>query len=405
MQGCAWPISDRILCKQAFGEIMEKRISILGASGSVGSQALEVAALRDYRVDFISGNLAVDKIESAVRRFAPSYACMADERSALELKTRIADTRTKVLFGEEGVLEGIRECGSDKIINAILGKAGLLPTLEILESGAELALANKESLVVAGDLVMNKARALGKTIIPVDSEHSAIFQSLSSGAHGELKRIILTASGGPFFGRKSHELDGITAADALKHPTWKMGKKITVDSATLMNKGFEVIEAAHLFNLPSDRIEVVIHRESILHSAVEYIDNAVIGEMSVPDMRMCVQYAVEYPRRADAVIESLDFTKLGTLSFAKPDYEAFPLLSLAGRAAMDGGCSGAVLNAADEIAVEAFLADKISFRRISEIVERTYFSLSEAKNSQDLQAILEYDEIARKKARELISKI
>ena len=381
---------------------MKKRISILGASGSVGSQSLEVAARGEYRVDFISGNRSIDKMESAARRFKPRIVAMADAEAAKALKIKLSDTNIRILSGEDGILEGIRECGSDTVINAITGKAGLMPTLEILESSSNLALANKESLVVAGDIVMNKARSLGKTIIPIDSEHSAIFQSMMCGSHGEIKRIILTASGGPFYGMSASELERVTAADALSHPTWKMGKKITVDSASLMNKGFEIIEAAHLFDISADKIEVVVHRESILHSAVEYIDNAIIGELSVPDMRMCVQYALEYPRRSAAVSASLDFASIGKLSFATPDKETFSLLALAERAARDGGASGAVLNAADEIAVEGFLSGKISFARIADAVSKTYERLSSAKEEHSLEGILEYDIEAREKTKELI---
>jgi 1-deoxy-D-xylulose-5-phosphate reductoisomerase len=247
---------------------------------------------------------------------------------------------------------------------------------------------------------MKAARERGVEILPVDSEHSAIFQSLKSGRHEEIRRIILTASGGPFFGKSKDELRGVTLDDTLAHPTWKMGKKITVDSATLMNKGFEVIEAAHLFGVSSEKIEVVVHRESILHSAVEYIDNTVIGEMSVPDMRMCVQYAVDYPNRFVGAGESLDFTKLARMTFASPDYEAFPLLALAKRALSDGGAMAAVLNAADEIAVGKFLDGEISFTEVSDAVMLTYEKMSDARRAKSLEEIIESD----RKAREITRK-
>ena len=270
-----------------------------------------------------------------------------------------------------------------------------MPTLATIESGKRLALANKESLVIAGDIVMSRARERGVEIIPVDSEHSAIFQSLKAGRHSEIRRIILTASGGPFFGRSKEELRSVTLADTLAHPTWKMGKKITVDSATLMNKGFEIIEAAHLFGVPGDKIEVIVHRESILHSAVEYIDNAIIGEMSLPDMRMCVQYAVDYPDRCEAACEPLDFTKLARLSFASPDYDAFPLLSYAKRALCDGGAMAAVLNAADEISVARFLRGEIGFTDVSDAVISTYEKMQAARSAKTLSEIREADREAR----------
>ena len=267
-----------------------------------------------------------------------------------------------------------------------------------MKSGHRLALANKESLVIAGKIVMSLAKESGAEIIPVDSEHSAIFQSLSAGHQREIKRILLTASGGPFFGKTREELRYVTLDDALAHPTWKMGKKITVDSATLMNKGFEIIEAAHLFGVTGEKIEVLIHRESILHSAVEYIDNTVIGEMSVPDMRMCVQYAVDYPDRFLGVSEALDLTKISSLTFSSPDYDAFPLLSYAKRALKDGGAMGAVLNAADEVAVSRFLSGEIGFTDVSDSIIDTYEKMSFASSVQNLSGILEIDRETRKLA-------
>lgn len=379
-----------------------KKIAILGATGSVGVQAQDVAAARGYRVDLLSANADVKNMEHAARRFKPRFVAMADETAARELKARLADTDTKVLSGSEGILYGIGESDAEVVVNSILGEAGLLPTLAVIDRKKRLALANKESLVIAGNIVMSRAKEQEVEILPVDSEHSAIFQSLLSGRHSEIKRILLTASGGPFFGKTSEELLGVTLEDTLAHPTWKMGKKITVDSATLMNKGFELIEAAHLFSVPCEKIEILIHRESILHSAVEYVDNAVIGEMSVPDMRACVQYAVDYPERMEACIEPLDFTKVGTLSFSRPDTEAFPLLSLARRAASDGGAMGAVLNAADEEAVSAFLAGKLSFVGISRVVINTYEKMTGALSLSSLDDILEAAAEARKIAKSYI---
>ena len=384
---------------------MAKTISILGVTGSVGTQAADVALARGYNVDFISANRDVCGAESLARKLKPKYVAMADDKSAALLKVSLADTDIKVLSGEEGIKEGIHLSKSETVVNAILGGAGLIPTLAVIDEGKRLALANKESLVIAGDIVMSRARQKGVEILPVDSEHSAIFQSLLAGRRSEIQRIILTASGGPFFGKSAEELKKVTLSDTLAHPTWKMGKKITVDSATLMNKGFEIIEAVHLFGVGAEQIEVVIHRESILHSAVEYIDNTVIGEFSVPDMRMCVQYAVDYPERRESRSQRLDLTSLSRLSFSAPDYEAFPLLSLAKSAIREGGALAAVLNAADEVAVSAFLCERLSFVQISEVVEKTVDALAKAKDGHTLEDILDYDCEARIVAEKFVKEI
>lgn len=381
---------------------MKKTVAILGATGSVGMQALDVARARGYRVDFLSANRDASQMESLAREFSPPAVAMADESAAAELKLRLADTNIRVLSGESGICDAIGESGAEVVVNSIIGEAGLLPTLATIKSGKRLALANKESLVIAGDIVMRAAREAGVEVIPVDSEHSAIFQSLKSGTHGEVKRLILTASGGPFFAKDREELSRVTLADTLAHPTWKMGKKITVDSATLMNKGFEIIEAVHLFDVTPDKITVVVHRESILHSAVEYIDNAIIGELSTPDMRACVQYAVDYPTRTEAVIEPLDLVKIGKLTFFEPDTEAFPLLSLAKRAIADGGAMPAVLNAADEISVEAFLSERLSFVGIDRVVSEVYEKMGHAAQLTSLEEIISADRETRALARALI---
>ena len=381
---------------------MAKTVAILGATGSVGLQALDVAQRSGYKVDFLSANRDASALEAAVRRFGAKYAAMADEASAADLRLRLADTDVKVLPGSDGILEGISLSSSEVVVNSIIGEAGLMPTLAVIESGKRLALANKESLVIAGDIVMEKARVAGVEILPVDSEHSAIFQSLKAGRREEIKSIILTASGGPFYGKSKGELLAVTLEDTLAHPTWRMGRKITVDSATLMNKGFEVIEAAHLFGVGPEKIKVVIHRESILHSAVEYIDNSVIGEFSVPDMRMCVKYAVDYPDRRECAIEALDLVKIGKLTFAEPDCEAFPLLPLAARAIGEGGAMCAVLNASDEIAVGAFLEGKIPFVGISDTVISVYEKMGYAKSYTSLEDIISADRQARRIALEYV---
>lgn len=381
---------------------MTKKIAILGASGSVGSQALDVARARGYEIDLISANRSVDLMESAIREFSPRVAVMTDEASAIDLKAMVKDTPTKVLSGRDALLSAISESDAQVVVNAILGEAGLMPTLATIDSGKRLALSNKESLVIAGDIVMERARLKGVEIIPVDSEHSAIFQCLKAGESREVSRLLLTASGGPFYGKSREELAEVTLADVLAHPTWKMGKKITVDSATLMNKGFEIIEAHHLFGVSPEKIDVLIHRESILHSAVEYIDRAVIGQLSLPDMRQCVQYAVDYPARMESALAPLDLAQVGALTFAKPDCEAFPLLSLARRSISDGGAMPAVINAADEVAVAAHLSGEISFLEISEVVIRTYEEMLHAKELSALEEIISADREARQIAEKII---
>ena len=381
-----------------------KTISVLGATGSVGCQALDVARSRGYKVDFMSANRDVCGMERAAREFKPEFVAMADENAARDLKARLSDTSVKVLSGEGGVIEGISLSRSTVAVNSIIGEAGLLPTLSVIDAGKRLALANKESLVIAGSIVMKRAFEKGVEILPVDSEHSAIYQSLKSGKISEIKRIFLTASGGPFYGKSREELSKVTLADTLAHPTWKMGKKITVDSATLMNKGFEVIEAAHLFNTRSENIEVLVHRESILHSAVEYVDNSVIGEMSVPDMRMCVQYAVDYPERCESASKPLDLISVGSLTFAAPDTKAFPLLSLAKRAMSDGGAMPAILNAADEVAVSAFLSEKIGFLDISDTVMETYERMLGSRGDC-VEELIAADREARRIAERIISEM
>ena len=383
---------------------MQKTVAILGATGSVGEQALSVAEARGYRVDYMCAGKNAGRAEQLARRFCPSRIAMADESAAKDLRARLADTSIKVLSGSEGILEGIRESSFDTAVNAILGQSGLAPSLAVLDLGKRLALANKESLVIGGSLVMERAAQTGSEILPVDSEHCAIFQCLKAGRKSEVKRILLTASGGPFFGYSKEALRGVTLAQTLAHPTWKMGAKITVDSATLMNKGFELIEAVHLFGVSPDAVEVVVHRESIIHSAVEYIDNTVIAELSVPDMRACVQYAVDYPAREDAVCEPLDLFKVGSLTFRAPDESAFPLLPLARRAVSIGGGMGAVLNAADEVAVAAFLSEKITFAEIGEVVREAFDHLAYAKNEKTLEAFEAVDRETRAYARTLVEK-
>ncbi len=382
-----------------------KTIAVLGATGSVGRQALDVAEARGYAVDLISANSSCESVEAIARKFKPKYVAMGDADAAEKLSLALADTDIRVFPGEEGICEAISESHSDVVINSIIGEAGLIPTLAVLDSGKRLALANKESLVIAGDIVMARARERGAEIIPVDSEHSAIFQSLRSGKRNEIKRLWLTASGGPFFGKTKDELSSVTLEETLAHPTWKMGRKITVDSATLMNKGFEIVEAAHLFGVSTENIRVLIHRESILHSAVEYIDNSVIAELSVPDMRMCVQYAVDYPDRMPSASGELDLFRIGALTFREPDRDAFPLLSLAARAHSLGGGMCAVMNAADEVAVSAFLNKRIGFADIQAVILATFEKMLDARTATSLTDIISADRCARALAESLVKEI
>lgn len=380
----------------------ERRLAILGATGSVGRQSLDVAKALSARVTLLTARSSVLPMEQAIRAHAPAVAVMTDPFAARELAVRVADTDTRVLGGEDALLTAIAEADADTYVNAILGQSGLLPSLEVLKKGARLALSNKESMVIAGDILWDVAARTGAQILPVDSEHSAIFQCLLSGKGKEVRRLFLTASGGPFRGYDRARLATVSRADTLAHPTWQMGEKITVDSATLMNKGFEVIEAVRLFGIRPEQVEVVVHPESIIHSAVEYIDNTVIAELSVPDMRACVQYAITYPDRLPAVIPPLDLFSLGRLTFERADTEAFAGLSLAYRALSLGGAAPAILNAADEVAVEAFLHEQIGFLGITELVGEVLERL--APQASGLAEILEKDREARRLAATLLPK-
>jgi 1-deoxy-D-xylulose-5-phosphate reductoisomerase len=391
----------------------KKTITVLGSTGSVGRQALDTARAENLPVKALAAGSDYITLEKQAREFMPDFCVLDDAKAAQKLKISLADTNIKVLAGFDGIKYIINECGSDVIINSITGAAGLLPTLEAVRTGSRLALANKESLVMAGGVIMDLAKSCGAELIPVDSEHSAIFQCLQGRAKNDIKRILLTASGGPFYGYKPSELKKITVEAALAHPTWKMGKKITVDSATLMNKGFEVIEAARLFSVEAGKIKVLIHRESIIHSMVEYFDNSIAAQMSVPDMRLCVQYAINYPERRNAVIEQLDLVKVGRLSFGEPDTETFPLLAAAFGCLKEGGAMPAILNAANEAAVDAFLNRRIGFADIPPVVLETLGHFSGkasigAGNVSDrcncIDEIFNYDRLARSYAANMISR-
>ncbi len=385
-------------------DVFPTSVAVLGSTGSVGTQALEVIDAHKISVDLLTANANVALAEAQIRAFSPRVMVMASKTAAADLKTRVADTPTKVLSSPEAILDAVGESRANTVIHSILGEAGLAPLLACIDSGKRVGLANKESLVIAGDIVMRKAKEKGARIIPVDSEHSAIFQCIDGAPAREVRKILLTASGGPFFGYSREDLRAVTKAETLAHPTWKMGAKITVDSATLMNKGFEVIEAVRLFGVSPSAVEVVVHRESIIHSAVEYIDSAVIAQMGVPDMRLCVQYALTYPHRAEGLTKPLSLSDIGTLSFYKPDTDTFPLLGAAFEAITLGGGAPAALNAANEIAVDAFLRERLSFCEIAETVLAVMAAMPNASEAQTLEARVLCDREAREKAKAFLTR-
>ncbi len=350
---------------------MTKRITILGSTGSIGTQTLEIARefKEEIQVVALAANSQVDLMESQIREFLPKYACMCDEKAAAELKARVADTATKVLSGMDGLITISTLDEIDIVVTAIVGMIGIRPTIAAIEAGKDIALANKETLVTAGHIIMPLAAKQGVKILPVDSEHSAIFQSLQGQAEGRIDQILLTASGGPFRGRKREEIADMTVADALKHPNWSMGRKITIDSATLCNKGLEVIEAKWLFDVPIDRIHVILQPQSIIHSGVQFVDGAVVAQLGVPDMKLPIQYALFYPDRRPMTDNRIDFAALARITFEEPDYETFKGLTLAKKSSMIGGSMPTVFNAANEKAVALFLDEKIKFLQIYELIE------------------------------------
>lgn len=374
---------------------MQKNIVILGSTGSIGRQSLDVIEACGAHAMALTANRDTERMEAQCRRFRPELAVMMDPAAAEELRVRLADTPVRVAAGMEGLIEAASLPRADTVITAVVGIVGLRPTIAAIRAGKRISLANKETLVCAGELVMDEADAWHSQIVPVDSEHSAIFQCLQGCRNREeVKRLILTASGGPFWGKKREELEKVTLADALKHPNWSMGAKITVDSASLMNKGLEFIEAMRLYRLPPEKIAVVVHRESIVHSMVEYCDNAVIAQLGVPDMRVPIEYALTWPERGPAVAEPLDLVKCGKLTFAQPDMEAFPCLGLAMGAARTGGTATAILNGANEAAVARFLAGEIGFLDIPRLVERALERVPVTQNPT-LDDIFAADQAAR----------
>ncbi|MCI9156534.1 MAG: 1-deoxy-D-xylulose-5-phosphate reductoisomerase [Lawsonibacter sp.] len=374
---------------------MSKKVTILGSTGSIGRQSLDVIAACGMEAAALAANSSVERMEEQARQFKPAIAALADEKAAADLRVRLADTNVHVLGGLEGVLEAAAFPGADTAIAALVGMAGLRPTLTAVREGKRVCLANKETMVCAGPLVLEEAKDYGAKIYPVDSEHSAIFQCLERNRdRGEVRRLILTCSGGPFYGRKREELADVTVADALRHPSWSMGAKITVDSATLMNKGLEVMEAMHLFQMPAEKISILVHRESMIHSLVEYCDNAILAQMGAPDMRLPIQYALTYPKRVPGPAAPLDLWSCGGLTFGAPDLEAFPCLALALEAAKTGGTAGSILNGANEEAVGQFLAGKIGFLEIPAKVEKALSQIKAVQNP-GMQDILDADAAAR----------
>ena len=376
---------------------MSKRIAVLGSTGSIGRQSLDVIDACGMSVAALTANSSVERMEEQARQFKPELVALVDEKAADDLRVRLADTNVKVAGGMSGLLEAAAIPSADTVITSVVGMVGLRPTLAAIREGKRIALANKETLVCAGELVLEEARDYGAQILPVDSEHSALFQSLEGNDPREVKRLILTCSGGPFYGKKAEELEHVTREDALRHPNWSMGAKITVDSATLMNKGLEFIEAMHLYHMPPEKISVLIHRESIIHSLVEYCDNAMIAQLGSPDMRLPIQYALTWPRRIPGPAAPLDLWGCGGLTFGTPDTETFRCLALAYEAARAGGTAGAILNGANEAAVAQFLAGKIGFLDIARRVERAMERVAVVQEP-GLEDLLNADQEARRAA-------
>lgn len=375
---------------------MVKCVSILGSTGSIGRQSLDIISRLPIRVAALTAGTSVERMAEQCRQFQPELAVMATQEAATQLAKEISDLPIRVSFGEAGLIEAATMNDADCVITAVVGMVGLKPTLAAIRAGKRIGLANKETMVCAGELVMAEAKEYGAEIVPVDSEHSAIFQCLmGSQDRSEVKRLILTCSGGPFFGMTKAQLQNVTKADALKHPNWKMGAKITIDCATLMNKGLEVIEAMRLYEMPLEQVDVVIHRQSIIHSMVEFVDGAVMAQMGAPDMRLPIQLALTYPERTACPVDALDLLTCGPLTFSAPDLECFPCLALAMECAKKGGTACPVMNGANEEAVAKFLRDEIGFYDIYRLVKNAVDSVPFIQNPT-LDEILEADCLARK---------
>ncbi len=382
---------------------MTKNISVLGSTGSIGTQTLDVADKLDLRVSALTAAKNIDLLERQVRKYKPGLAVVYDEEKARELKAAIADTDTKVLSGMDGLIEAARLPQADLVVNSVVGMVGLKPTIAAAEAKKDIAFANKETLVAGGDLVTDAVKNNGVKLLPVDSEHSAIFQCLQGMPDKKvLKKIILTASGGPFFGRKLDELRDVTVEQALAHPNWSMGAKITIDSATMMNKGLEIIEAGRLFEVSGEDIDVVVHRESIIHSLIEFTDNSVLAQLGLPDMRIPIQYAITYPMRYESPVGELDLAKIGNLTFFEPDYETFECLRACKKAFEMGGAATAIANGANEEANALFRQGKIKFLDIGRLVMGAVDNIANFTPAC-VQDILDVDEQARRYVRDRVN--
>lgn len=383
---------------------MTHKLAILGSTGSIGTQALEVCDNLDITVSGLAAGGNIDLLERQARKYKPAIVSVMEPEKGKELRIRLQDTSTKVVWGLEGMMELVSLPEADTVLTSVVGIAGLLPTMRAIRSGKNIALANKETLVTAGKQVMEAAREMGVRILPVDSEHSALFQSLSGNRPQDAEKLILTASGGPFRGFSTEQLNQVTLKQALKHPNWTMGNKITIDSATMMNKGFEVIEAQWLFGFSLSHIEVLIHPQSIIHSMVAYRDGSVIAQLGAPDMRIPIQLALTWPERRDNQFGRVDFTKVQALTFEKPDLEVFRCLKLAFRAAETGGSLPVVMNAANEVAVSLFLGEKISFTQIMDLIEWTMEN-HKLHTAPSIDDIIEIDRWSREETMHLYERM
>jgi len=379
---------------------MTKKISVLGSTGSIGTQTLDVARMHGIKVTALTANHNIKLLEQQAREFNPKMVAVLDLGFAAQLKIALSDTDIEVYCGEEGILNAATEDSCDTVVNAIVGVAGLLPTLCAIKAGKNIALANKETLVAGGSIVMKEIKSKNVKLYPVDSEHSAIFQCLQGCPENSLKKIILTASGGAFFGKKRKDLENVSVKQALKHPNWSMGKKITIDSATMMNKGLEIIEASWLFGCSDEKIDVLIHRESVIHSMIQLKDNAVIAQLGVPDMRIPIQYALTYPERFFSPTSELNLAEISKLTFYEPDIETFACLPICRKALRNGGLYPTVANAANEAAVELFLHERIKFLDIADIVCEAVNSFSDDRKDFSLKDILSVDKETRIRIRE-----
>lgn len=379
----------------------QKAITVLGSTGSIGTQTLDVCRFHGIGVRALSANTNAALLERQAREFSPETVAIGTEEGYRDLKLRLADTGIRVLFGEEGLCETAR-LSADLTVNAVVGMVGLRPTLAAIEAGNTVGLANKETMVVGGSLVTEAAKKRGVSVLPIDSEHSAIFQSLLGAGDNRIEKILLTASGGPFFGYTKERLREVTREQALRHPNWSMGQKITTDSATLMNKGLELIEAVWFFGVRPEQVEILVHRQSILHSAVEFEDGAVIGQLGCPDMKIPIQFAITYPKRLKSTAKLLSLTEIGTLTFERADEETFPCLSLAKKAISEGGNAPCILNTANEAAVAAFLRGELPFYRIAEIVSETLAAVPREERLS-LSVIEKTEREANEAARERIA--